>query len=151
MKATMTLRRIFSSLRFIAPVANIGMQMPLLLSPNGYREFPRMHNSVRPQSSGSAFSPEEMKHNFATRALEKPGFFARRPYIYLCVRCRQMFLVVDEHRGSIVAVDRNRNPLAEPENSRQVETFAEGPCPASRYLRNSPDRVYQRRLSNRAW
>ena len=150
MKATMTLRRIFSSIRFIAPVAKIGMQMPLLVSPNGYREFYRMDNSVRPQYSGSAFSPEEMKHNFATRALEKPGFFARRPYIYLCVRCRQMFLV-NEHRGSIVAIDRNRNPLAEPENSRQVETFAGGPCPASRYLRNSPDRVYQRRPSNRAW
>jgi len=149
MKATMTLRRIFSSIRFIAPVAKIGMQMPLLVSTNGYREFYRMHNSVRPQYSGSAFSPEEMKHNFATLALKKPGFFAHRPYIHLCVRCRQMFLV-DEHRGSIVAIDRNRNPLAEPENSRQVETFAEGPCPASRYLRNSPDRVYQPR-SNRAW
>jgi len=129
MKATMTLRRIFSSIRFIAPVAKIGMQMPLLVSTNGYREFYRMHNSVRPQYSGSAFSPEEMKHNFATLALKKPGFFAHRPYIHLCVRCRQMFLV-NEHRGSIVAIDRNRNPLAEPENSRQVETFSEGPCPS---------------------
>src|SRR5271163_4054783 len=26
--------------------------------------------------------------------------------------------------------DRNRNPLPESENSRQVETFAEGPCPS---------------------
>lgn len=124
----MTPRRIFSSVGFIAPVTKIGMQMPLLVSPNGYRQFRRTQNSSRLQCPGSAFSPEEMKHNFATRALEKPGFFARRPYIYLCVRCRQMFLV-NERRGSIVAIDRNRNPLAEPENSRQVETFSEGPCP----------------------
>jgi len=129
MKATMTLRRMFSSVGFIAPFAKTGLQMPLLVSPNGYRELYRTNNLVRPQYSGSAFSPEEMKHNFATRALEKPGFFARRPCIYLCVRCRQMFLV-NEHRGSIVAIDRNRNPLAEPENSRQVETFSEGPCPS---------------------
>ncbi len=127
MKATRTLRRIFSSIGFIASVAKVGTQMPLLVSPNGYREFYRSHNLVRPQYSGSAFSPEEMKHNFATRALEKPGLFARRPYIYFCVRCRQIFLV-NEHRGSIVAIDHNQNPLPEPENSRQVGTFAEGPC-----------------------
>lgn len=113
------------------------MRMPLLVSPNGYREFDRTHNSVKPQSSGSAFSPEEMKHNFAIRALEKPGFFARRPYIYLCVRCRQMFLV-NEHRGSIVAIDRNRNPLPEPENSRRVEAFAEGPCPSFKFALKLP-------------
>jgi hypothetical protein len=72
-----------------------------------------------------------MKHNFAIRALKKPGFFARRPYIYLCVRCQQIFLV-NEHRGSIVALDRNRNPLPEPENSGQVLTF-EGPCPSFKF------------------
>ena len=137
MKATMTLRRIVSSIRFIEPVANIGVQMPLVVSPNGYLEFCRTPNLVTPQYSGSAFSPEEMKHNFAARALKKPGFFARRPYIYLCVRCRQIFLV-NEHRGSIVAIDHNQNPLPEPENSRQIGTFAEGPCPSFKVALTSP-------------
>jgi hypothetical protein len=77
-----------------------------------------------------------MKHNFAIRALKKPGFFARRPYIYLCVRCQQIFLV-NERRGSIVAIDRHRNPLPEPENSRQVEAFAEGPCPSFKFASRS--------------
>jgi hypothetical protein len=47
------------------------------------------------------------------------------------VRCQQIFLV-NEQRGSVVAIDRNQNPLPEPENSRQVATF-EGPCPSFRF------------------
>jgi hypothetical protein len=132
MKATMTPRRDFPSIRIVAPVPKFGIQMPLVVSPAGYRELYRLYPSARRQYSESAFLPEEMKHNFAIRALKNPGFFARRPYIYSCVRCRQIFLV-NERRGSIVAIDRNRNPLPEPENSRQVETFAEGPCPSFRF------------------
>lgn len=132
MKLFRTLRRDLSSLRIIGPVQKFGIQMPLPVSPTGYRELNRLYPSARREHSEKPFSPEEMKHNFAIRALERPGFFARRPYIYLCVRCQQIFLV-NELRGSIVAIDRNRNPLPEPENSRQVQTFAEGPCPSFKF------------------
>jgi hypothetical protein len=132
MEASMKQSRNFSSIRFIAPVPKFGIQMPLAVSPVGYRELCRRYPSARRQYSEKPFSPEEMKHNFAIRALKKPGLFARRPYIYLCVRCQQIFLV-NERRGSVVAIDRNQNPLPEPENSRQVKTFAGGPCPSFRF------------------
>jgi len=131
MEASMKQRRNFSPIRIIAPVPKFGIQMPLAVSPTGYHELNRLYPSARPDYSEKPFSPEEMKHNFAIRALKKPGFFARRPYIYLCVRCQQIFLV-NEHRGSIVALDRNRNPLPEPENSSQVATF-EGPSPSFKF------------------
>ena len=137
MKVPMTVRRDFSFLRIIAPVPRFGIQMPLAVSPAGYRELDRLYPSARRNYSAKPFSPEEMKHNFAIRALKKPGFLARRPYIYLCVRCQQIFLV-NERRGSVVAIDRNRNPLPEPENSRQVKTFAEGPCPSFRFASKFP-------------
>src|ERR1700722_8841672 len=137
MKVPMTVRRDFSFLRVIAPVPRFGIQMPLAVSPTGYRELDRLYPSARRNYSAKPFSPEEMKHNFAIRALKKPGLFARRPYIYLCVRCQQIFLV-NERRGSVVAIDRNRNPLPEPENSRQVKTFAEGPCPSFRFASKYP-------------
>ena len=130
-------RHNFSPIRIIAPVSKFGIQMPLAVSPAGYRELNRLYPSARREYSEKPFLPEEMKHNFAIRALKRPRFFARRPYIYLCVRCQQIFLV-NERRGSIVAVDRNRNPLPEPENSRQVKTFAEGPCPSFRFAAKFP-------------
>jgi hypothetical protein len=128
--------RDFSSIRLIAPVSKFGIQMPLAVSPTAYRELNRLYPSARRNYSEKPFSPDEMKHNFAIRALKKPSFFARRPYIYLCVRCQQIFLV-NERRGSVVALDRNRNPLPEPENSRQVATF-EGPCPSFRFASKFP-------------
>jgi hypothetical protein len=124
-------RRSFSSIRLIAPVPKLGIQMPLAVSPTGYHELNRLYPSARRNFSEIPFSPEEMKHNFAIRALKKPGFFERRPYIYLCVRCQQIFLV-NERRGSVVAIDRNQTPMPEPENSRQVGTF-EGACPSFRF------------------
>ena len=111
--------------------------MPQTVSPTSYQELNRQYPSARRNCSAKPFSPEEMKHNFAIRSLKKSGFFARRQYIYLCVRCKQTFRV-NGHRGSIVAIDRNRNPLPEPENSRQVKTFAEGPCPSFRFAAKLP-------------
>jgi hypothetical protein len=132
-----TLRRDLSSFRIIGPVPKVGIQMPLSVSPIGYHQLNRLYPSARREYSGKPFSPEETKHNFAIRPLKKPGLFGRRPYIYLCVRCKQIFLV-NGRRGSIVAIDRNRDPLPEPENSRQVKTFAEGPCPSFRFASRSP-------------
>ena len=132
-----TLRRDLSSFRIIGPVPKIGIQMPLSVSPIGYNQLNRLYPSARRENSGKPFSAEEMKHNFAIRSLKKPSFLARRPHIYLCVRCKQIFLV-NGRRGSIVAIDRNRNPLPEPENSRQVKTFAEGPCPSFKFASKFP-------------
>ena len=84
MKATMTPRRIFSSIGFIAPVTKIGMQMPLLVSPNGYRQFRRTQNSSRPQYPGSAFSPEEMKHNFASTERSRSRASLHAGHISIC-------------------------------------------------------------------
>jgi len=86
MKIPMTLRRDFSFLRIIAPVPKFGIQMPLAVSPTGQRELNRLYPSARRDYPKKPFSPEEMTHNFAIRALKKPGVFARRPYIYLCVQ-----------------------------------------------------------------
>jgi hypothetical protein len=135
MKVSTTPRRNLSSIMIIAPVPKFGIQMPLVVSPNDYGELYRTRISLRREHPGKAFSRQEMKHNFAIQALERPGFFARQPYIYSCVRCRQIFLV-NERRGSIVAIDRNRNSLPEPKNSRPVETFAEGPCPSFKLASN---------------
>jgi len=132
-----TVRRDLSSFRIIGPVQKFGIQMPLPVSSAGYRELYRLYRSASGDYSEKPFSPVELKHNFAIRSLNKPGFFARRRYIYLCVRCKQIFLV-NGRRGSIVAIDRNRNPLPEPENSRQVKTFAEGPCPSFRFAAKLP-------------
>jgi hypothetical protein len=137
MEGSMNPRQKFSSIRIIAPVPKFGVQMPLVVSPTGHSEFYRTHTSLRREHSGKALSPEVTKHKFAILALRKPGFFARRPHIYLCVRCRRTFLV-NERFGTIVAIDHNRNPLPEPENSRQVETFAEGPCPRFKFASKFP-------------
>jgi hypothetical protein len=137
MKASTTHRRSVSSIRIIAPVQKFGIRMPLLTAPSGYRQLYRLYPSARNDYSEKPFSPKEMKHGFAIRALKKPGFFARRPYIYQCVRCQQIFLV-NERRGSVVAIDRYRRPLPEPENSRQVRTFTDGPCPSFRFASKFP-------------
>ena len=132
-----TLRRDLSSFRIIGPVQKFGVQMPLPVSSAGYQQLNRLYPSARRDYSEKPFSPVEMKHNFVIRSLKKPGFFARRPYIYLCVRCKQIFLI-NGRRGSIIAIDRNKNPLPEPENSRQVKTFAEGPCASFRFASKFP-------------
>ena len=137
MEASMKQQRNFPSKRIIAPVSKFGIQMPLAVSPVGYRELHRLYPSARREYFEKPFAPEEMKHNFVIRSLKKPGFFARRPYIYLCVRCQQIFLV-NERRGSVVPIDRNRNPLPEPEHTKQVKTFADGPCPSFRFAAKFP-------------
>jgi len=137
MNLSRTLRRDLSSFRIIGPVQKYGIQMPLPVSSPGYRQLNRLYPSARRDYSEKPFSPVEMKHNFAIRSLKKPAFFAPRRYIYLCVRCKQIFLV-NGRRGSIVAIDRNKTPLPEPENSRQAKTFAEGPCPSFRLSAKYP-------------
>ncbi len=72
----------------------------------------------------------DMRHNFYIELLRKPsGLFKPQPYLYSCIRCKWAFLV-NVRRGSLTAVDVDGVPLSQPENSKRVGTFAEGPCPA---------------------
>jgi hypothetical protein len=110
------------------PVAKVGFPLPPPFISDAF------HHSFRDrtqngQSSARRLSVEDLLHTFVIKALQKPGIFRPRPYLYICVRCRYTFLV-NERRGSIVALDRKGQPILEPENSRRSATFAEGPCPA---------------------
>jgi len=75
----------------------------------------------------SAFSPEQVRHNFMIESLPKPTWYGSRPYRYTCVRCKWAFRVNDSP-GSIVALDQNGEALPEPAHSRRINTFMRGPC-----------------------
>jgi hypothetical protein len=55
-----TLRRDFSSFRIIGPVPKIGIQMPLSVSPIGYRQLNRRYPSARRERSGKRHSQPPM-------------------------------------------------------------------------------------------
>ena len=116
-----------SALRILERTTKSGMPMTAFLSPWKYPALQSISSTARANDE-LAFTPDEMRHNFAVRALEKRRLFRPRRYIYLCVRCKQMFMI-NGPRGAIVAVDRNHMPLPEPLNSRQVRAFSSGPCP----------------------
>ena len=82
-----------------------------------------------PDHSVPTFSAAEMRHFFAIRALDEPGYFKRRPYLYYCIRCKWMFRVND-FRNSIIALDKQGEKLPKAEANRRAATFAAGPCPA---------------------
>jgi hypothetical protein len=110
------------------PVTKVGFPLPTPFISNAF------YNSCcdspqNGQSSARVCSIEDLRHNFAIKALQKPRIFKPRSYIYICVRCRYTFLV-NQRRGSIVSLDRKGQPIPEPENSTRLATFAEGPCPA---------------------
>jgi hypothetical protein len=113
----------------VQPVGKTGAFLPFSLPAHvpdrrERREFPRAY----------------LRHDFAIRALEKPGLLKPQLYVYVCLRCKYCFLV-NERSGSIAAFDRNARPLTEPENSRRVATFAEGRCPAFHALIQGPRRT----------
>ena len=111
--------------------AKTGMPISMLQPARPSHEVSRAISDIDYETVDRSITPEGMRHNFAIKALEKTGLFKPRPYIYICVRCRYSF-IVNERRGSILAVDRDGMPLPEPENTSRVGTFAEGPCPAFR-------------------
>ena len=121
------------------PIGKVGCPFP---SPSLWN-FSRQPRSVIPlresKETARGFDAQEQRHNFTVKALEKPGIFKPRPYIYICVRCRYTFLV-NQRRGSIVALDREAKPVPEPENSKRLATFAQGPCPAFRFRHRLPRR-----------
>jgi hypothetical protein len=113
----------------LMPVAKNGF---LLLAPSCSNTFRKPNCDMAARNiecSGRGFSTVDLRHSFAIKALEKRGIFKPRPYVYICLRCRYTFLV-NERRGSIVALDRKAQPIPEPENSRRLATFAQGPCPS---------------------
>src|SRR5271156_6120186 len=116
---------------------------PIHKNPGGGRMQSSATPARTPSTSGKpAFIAEETRHHFAIEALEKPGSFRPQPYLYTCVRCRWIFRLNDT-RGSIIALDGLGRHLAEPENSKRVDTFHRGPCPAFpvlEYLVNEAER-----------
>jgi hypothetical protein len=106
-----------------------GMPIPMMLPPRAYREVSRTIRDIDYETVDRAVTPKSLRHNYAIRALEKPGLFQPRPYVYICVRCRYSF-IVNESRGSILSVDRNGTPLPESEN-----TTASKPSRRDRVLR----------------
>ena len=74
-------------------------------------------------------APEEMKHSFALQLLNDGPFGSPREFLCHCVRCKWTFKVNPE-RGTVVAFNNVGEPLAGPEATRRIDTFAEGPCPA---------------------
>jgi len=129
-----------------------GAVIPLPLTPYGDRDVKRVIDDVDCDGIHGVPDTGKLKHNFVIRALEKPGLFKPRPYVYICIRCRASF-IVNETRGAIVAIDRSGNPLPEPHNSRLVETFATGPCSGyrHRWRRNRQTKVISQpgRLAHR--
>jgi hypothetical protein len=111
--------------------AKTRMPIPTPPPPRAYSEVSRTIRDIDFETVDRAITPESLRHNYAIRALEKPGLFQPRPYVYTCVRCRYSF-IVNESRGSILSVDRNGTPLPEPENTTRIETLADGPCPSLR-------------------
>jgi hypothetical protein len=88
-----------------------------------------MQMSREPDGNAHQEAVHNRKHDFAVEQIES-SFGGRREFISHCVRCKWTFRV-NPDRGSIVAYDNNGElPLAEPEASRRIDTFAEGPCPA---------------------
>ena len=123
-----------------------------------YRVIPLPLDSARSDKSGinsyrcsnesmaRAMAAGKLRHSFAIKLLTKSGLFHPQPYLYVCVRCRFTF-VVNQSRGSVVAVNRDGKPLSEPENSTRIATFAEGPCPALEPLYREFSSGSRRRVS----
>jgi hypothetical protein len=111
------------------PVAKVGFSLPAWSFSHPYR-IPNFEAAKRNvESSTPRVSTADLRHTFLVKALKRRGILQPRPYVHLCLRCRYAFLI-NERRGSIVAVDRRAQPIPDPENSRRLATFAHGPCPA---------------------
>jgi hypothetical protein len=136
----------------ITPIAKIGFPLPMPSHPNCYGKPDRGFFVQNVEKSAPGFSAIDLRHRFVVRALETPRILRRRPYIYICLQCKYAFLV-NERRDSIVALDRKAQPIPEPENSRRLATFGDGPCPrlkaASKRIRREPVRLVKpkRRMS----
>ena len=112
----------------LMPVAKVGFSIPALSSSHGYRKS-NFDVAARNTENSPQGSDADLKHTFLVKTLKKRGIFKPRPNAYLCLRYRYAFLVNERH-GLIVAVDRKAQPIPDPENSRRLATFAQGPCPA---------------------
>jgi hypothetical protein len=113
----------------LMPVAKVGFSLPALPFSHPYR---RPNCEAAKRNVGSLtqrVSAVDLRHTFLVKALKRRGILQPRPYVYLCLRCRSAF-PINELRGSMVAVDRKAQPIPDPENSRRLATFAQGPCPA---------------------
>ena len=78
--------------------------------------------------SASQSAPRDIKHSFTVESIES-SFGGPREFLSHCTRCKWTFRV-NPDRGTIVAYSNDGEPLEEPEASKRIGTFAEGPCPA---------------------
>jgi hypothetical protein len=68
-----------------------------------------------------------MKHDYFIEDLGQPaGWFKAHRYRYACLRCGWAFIV--QNRGKVSALADADEHLSEPQNSRRVTTFVDGPC-----------------------
>ena len=113
----------------LMPVAKVGFPPPVPFPSNGYRNPGRDAAGRNVESPTRRFSTADLRHTFVVKVLKKHGIFKPRLSVYVCLGCKYAFLVNDR-RGLMVAVDRKAQPIPDPENSRRLATFAQGPCPA---------------------
>jgi hypothetical protein len=85
-------------------------------------------NPIANQSMPRALAAGKLKHNFVIQLLKKSGFFQPQPYVYFCIRCRFTFLV-NQTRGSVVAVNSGGKPLSDQEIRRVPQPFFKAPVP----------------------
>jgi len=84
---------------------------------------------VRSRTGGAAFTPAEMRHNFAIWAVKKDVYTTPKRHIYYCVRCKQAFSVNDRS-GCVTPLDSQGSTLQGNEALKRLNTFGCGPCPA---------------------
>ena len=77
----------------------------------------------------AAFTPAEMRHNFAIWAVKDDVDSTLKRHLYYCVRCKQAFSV-DDWSGCTTALDSHGAPLQGREAIKRLDTFSCGPCPA---------------------
>jgi len=82
-----------------------------------------------PGLGGTAFTPAEMRHNFAIWALRKHPPGGRAAHIYYCVRCKQA-LRVEDRSTSVTPLDQHGDVLHGSEAAKRLDAFSQGPCPA---------------------
>jgi len=125
------------------PIAKIGVLPAMGLYPwnlaSPVSPQPRRNATVTDLATRAYAKPrgtlrrKEQRHSFAIESLPRDPKSSSRSYLYMCVRCKWTFRVNDRPT-SIVPIDQDGAPLAEPENGRRVATFALGPCPALKAL-----------------
>jgi hypothetical protein len=124
-------------IRCYVPLSRVGV--------DGKGSFSRRSTLVNPRkpktdehiaSPPPAFSPNEMRHNFAIWPLKDSDTSKGRWHLYSCVRCKWSFRI-DDRGGSVIPLDQNGSELQKCETAERLATFDVGPCPVFHGLAGS--------------